>query len=198
MPKIYTRGLFIMNLDNLYMFLHRHGKKLDHDVFEYGLAVLIRYGIYFFVILIVSIFFHKVFDVLCFMIPYFSFRSQLGGIHVQNSILCIALTVLTTFVIPCGVSFLPEAKFFFLFLFYLAGMLATWLLKTADHPNKPLSPKEIQYHTHRALNRELFYLFFLVLFYCLDMPLYAYEILISLWICLFEIVFVHLKRRFLC
>lgn len=80
--------------------------------------------------------------VFVFCTSYFILRNHVGGIHVANPLLYILTTVSITILIPWIAANNIIHSFRIICIIYTIVVFSIYIIKVADHPNKPLSSEK--------------------------------------------------------
>lgn len=80
--------------------------------------------------------------VFVFCTSYFILRNHVGGIHVANPLLYILTTVSITILIPWIAANNIIHSFRIICIMYTIVVFSIYIIKVADHPNKPLSSEK--------------------------------------------------------
>ena len=89
--------------------------------------------------------------VFVFCISYFILRNHVGGVHVANPLLCVLTTVSITILVPWIAANNIINSFRIICTMYTIIIFSIYIIKVADHPNKPLSSEEKNQHSKNAI-----------------------------------------------
>lgn len=89
--------------------------------------------------------------VFVFCTSYFILRNHVGGIHVANPLLYILTTVSITILIPWIAANNIIHSFRIICIIYTIVVFSIYIIKVADHPNKPLSSEKKNQHSKNAI-----------------------------------------------
>ena len=160
---------------------------VEEDIFNYGFLVLIRYLIYILIMLPLLITFGLVKPVFVFCISYFILRNHVGGVHVANPLLCVLTTVFITILVPWISANNIIHSFRIICIMYAITIFSIYIIKVADHPNKPLSSEEKNQHSKNAIVIILFEFLVFLFSYKNSSKLIFNEILFANLVCTLEL-----------
>ena len=167
---------------------------VEEDIFNYGFLVLIRYLIYISIMLPLLITFGLVKPVFVFCISYFILRNHVGGIHVANPLLCVLTTVFITILVPWIAANNIINSFRIKCIMYTIIIFSIYIIKVADHPNKPLSSEEKNQHSKKAIVIILFEFLVFLFSYKNSSKLIFNEILFANLVCTLELYAFCIKK----
>lgn len=172
-----------------------YNPNIEYDVFEYGFVILLRYLVYILIMLPIVLYFCLTFQVFLFCIPYFLLRSCVGGIHLNNSYLCIISTVFVTLIIPWFASILYIKSIGIILFLYLIFVSSVKIIKVADHPNKMFTNNEKIILSKRAIVLILIELLISILSYIFNYKLLYNEILFANATCMVELYIFYINKK---
>ena len=149
--------------NKLYKFILNQNIKIDEDTFSYGSLIAIKYFIYLLIIIPISIIFHNFLEFLIFIITFVSLRRNVGGIHLNNTILCMLFSIFFSFIIPFVSKFLGFIDVVYRIIISLFSLISINFIGIIDHKNKRITKHEREYFLQKA-NKILLCYFVLLIF----------------------------------
>lgn len=178
----------------IYTKLIENGIYVEEDIFNYGFLVLTRYLIYISIMFPLLITFGLVKPVFVFCISYFILRNHVGGVHVANPLLCVLTTVSITILVPWIAANNIINSFRIICTMYTIIIFSIYIIKVADHPNKPLSSEEKNQHSKNAIVIILFEFLVFIFSYKNCSNLIFNEILFANLVCTLELYIFCIKK----
>ena len=175
-------------LDKLFSKLKESGIEIDEDDFYYGATTLLNYIVFFVVVFLLSIFLNIEINVLFFVLPYVFLRQYTGGIHLNNSMLCIFMSVLIVIGIPLLSNEIKISKYYFILFIVLFDFLILVFFKTANHKNKGLTNEEIRFYTKKAMKLMIMYFIITSVLFYFDFIQEVNGFMLSASICSIELL----------
>ena len=176
-------------LDKLFSKLKESGIEIDEDDFYYGTTTLLNYIVFFVVVFLLSIFLNIEINASFFVLPYVFLRQYTGGIHLNNSMLCIFMSVLIqTIVIPLLSNEIKISKYYFILFIFLFDFLILVFFKTANHKNKGLTNEEIRFYTKKAMKLMIMYFIITSVLFYFDFIQEVNGFMLSASICSIELL----------
>lgn len=167
--------------NKLYSFLLNQGLEPEYDVFDYGYKILTKYLIFLTIVIPLSILLNNFSETILFLIVFITLRQYLGGIHIENSILCMMFSIIISLLIPQLAKVFNHFNILFLIGIFIIAEISILLLGPIDHKNKRLSNAE-----KKCFKKKSF--FMIILYFCISCFLYFFEQDIYVNVILFTIL----------
>lgn len=168
--------------DKIYKFMLNQSIKMDYDLFSYGYHIFMTYCLYLSLIIPISII-HKTFlETILFLIVFVSLRQYLGGIHFNNSFVCLIVSLIVAIIIPLISNKIGNVPIFLRALVIVISFLCINLIGPVDHINKRLSVNEKRLFKIKSNKILLFYLMFEIFLYPLFLVEYGNTVLFTIFI----------------
>lgn len=114
----------------------------DVAMIRYGIEITLSSFLNIFIIMSLSIIFHRFFEGITFLIVFIVTRQFTGGFHANTYLMCNAVFSLCFLIVLCLYEFVnncPTIIFFALFVFKL---LVVIFMCPVENPNKPITSKK--------------------------------------------------------
>lgn len=129
-----------------------------------------------------------------FVLTFFCLRYYLGGIHFNNSILCLLISITNALIIPWISIVFVDFTCISLITIHLICIFLTSHIKTIDHPNKPLTKQEKNALTNKGIFVELCFFVLSLFAYLLGVKYLYIEITCALITCNCELLVSKIKK----
>ena len=126
------------------------------DIYVYGFELLLSFLFSTSVILVMGIFFGRIFETITFLVVFISLRSFTGGYHAKKYWFCSAVTF-SIFGVILFLSKYAQISLLLYALFGLIGIVIIAITVPIESPNKPLSND--QKKKYRSISLALFIFF---------------------------------------
>lgn len=168
--------------------------KKDIDLYEYSIGILKNY-IFFSIIILSCNFFTGDFDTtIIFLIIFFSIRKYYGGLHMENSTVCLFLSVLLTLIIP----YLSTIIYFHpISIIVMQIIISIFLiaLPIIDTPQKTVSESRKKSYKNHSIYLLFFYIFLNILFVCFGFKNISMILLLSIFTSYLSVLLGYLKYK---
>lgn len=153
------------------------------SIYNYGFFTLLGYLISIIIIIVSGFINNLVLESLVFLICTMSFRANIGGFHFISSKVCFIVSYIGIASIPFFIK-LFSIDIDFALISILLISLYIWSVAPIDSPYKKLNSKA-KTKLKRKINKLLlFWLFIMILLYCLNMIIFIVSLLFSYLWCL--------------
>lgn len=141
-------------------------KKEDTDIYEYSINILKNYIFFLLIVFICNLITKNMINTILFLSLFFTLRRYCGGIHFNNSLTCIIVSVLFSVLVPlsCRILILHGNT---ILLFQSICSLFIVICPIVDNPNKVVSKENKKYYKRKSIVYIILYLVlsFILLFF---------------------------------
>lgn len=185
-------------IDKLYRFFKDSHVDIEEDDFIYGLTNIIHQSVFAVILVPISLYLNTFVESCLFYILYSELRKYSGGIHMKRTTLCIALSLLVSITIPILTKKIIITSVVDVLIYSMINIFFISAHKSVQHKNKPLSEKEVDYYTRKAMNVELVYAIVSVCLNILNLYVISSLIIYTFTFCSIELVVLSIIKKLRC
>ena len=158
----------------------------DHDIYYYGLQLVVSTIIKVFGLIFIAVLFKKVIEAVIFLTVFGFMRINAGGLHLDTYMKCFIATAASMMLIIWAGSSIPSYLSFYIISVALAiSFLLIIRYAPVDNPNRTLSKREHGIYRKRSIYAITIQIIIIVTAYFINIKLYRYCSIASLSV-LFE------------
>lgn len=175
-------------------YINKYTKIEDEELFSYGLSSLIKYILFFIILIPICIYLNNLKESCLFLILFITIRIHVGGYHLKSAFSCLIVSIALISIIPYLILQFPLDRSINWILFFLGSCI---LIKYApvEHTNKKISASEYQYFRKQTKVILFIYLLLLLLSELTDYSNLATIITFSIFINALNVLIALIKRR---
>lgn len=126
-------------------------EKEDVEVYAYGYEILFAEAINWLIAAVIAIATGSILITAVYMLSFMQLRESIGGFHAKTHTGCIALSTVVYAICLWLVYVIPESFYIPITAVGLAiHNISVFILAPVEHPNKPLSDKEVKRYRKRG------------------------------------------------
>lgn len=182
--------------NKLYYFLLNQGIEPEYDVFDYGYKIFTKYLTFLIIIIPLSLLFNIFIETIVFLAVFISLRQYLGGIHIDNSFLCMFFSIIISLLIPIIARLLKNINLPSFIIVFIISEISILILGPIDHKNKRLSSIEKKYFKRKSFLIILLYFFICCFLYFFKQKIYINIILLTIILNIFNLIVASMNEHY--
>ncbi|MFQ7149473.1 MAG: accessory gene regulator B family protein [Clostridium sp.] len=155
-----------MMKNKIYEILLKNGVGYEYDLISYGFALIMRYILFFLILMIISMLFNLVLEVFMLSVVFNILRKYAGGFHFNDSYICYLFSFFSIILFSFFIS-ISDFHINQIIIIDIIYLFTVILLSPQDCKNKRLTKSEKKYYSKVSLYITLILSFFSILFYSL-------------------------------
>lgn len=179
----------------LFKFINDQGVEIEKDVFSYGLSIVTTYTVFLMFLIPISLLNETFSETLTFIVVFVSLRQYLGGIHFNNPLICMIVSLAVAIIIPILAKNLEYIFPITKLVCFIFTFISINFIGTIDHRNKKLNNQEKKVFRIKA-NRTLV-VYFIIVFLCSFVipPNYINTIILTITLMNFNLIIPYVLQK---
>lgn len=149
--------------NKIYEILLKNGVGYEYDLISYGFALIMRYILFFLILMIISMLFNLVLEVFMLSVVFNILRKYAGGFHFNDSYICYLFSFFSIILFSFFIS-ISDFHINQIIIIDIIYLFTVILLSPQDCKNKRLTKSEKKYYSKVSLYITLILSFFSILF----------------------------------